>query len=1445
MTNFLELNPENSEETFLDIGSPPKDLTKTDKDNLSDFYSIALEEDPRVVEADLEAGQFPMMRGDANEKANRTNTNRAEAEVSQALSADQEQEGTFVALDRAQEAFRYEDYVSPDFAQLLNENDTFTGSEKRVLERRLAAERIVARKRGERSEGFTSTVGYFFDTAVSSVLHNIGGSPTSLIGMDEQFTEAGLQLAELAQETALLYSADVPAQEFEERLEGILDRVQDAGVFSEENPFYLETFLAMVDEGGVGWNSELEILFQAMDVFSLGTSSTLNAAVKGATRNGARPKAISKFADADEAKAIIVRKGDTGVDDSTLTEGTDSSIIRPAREMPEYHASPELEARRDLEANNQLLKAFQQIDFGPLVDPVIKDTLKETWLTKTRELNKLYKRRELDYGIRTDTFGNIFGQAFLGKMGSKPFKTLEGAEKFAQSVGGEVVEQLHEGKKSWVVAREWAIPTEGLVDATEVKDLASGFFSSIMSTTAKTTPKLDAILKQGEGKTSLALRTLSREYKKTRKSTKWSERKKIDAIFLELRDDPVYNYRTEPYTPTEFATRYEEKFDRVPRQEVVDYYDTLIELNDVDYYINADRILKEAVNNGEDMIQIDGVFHRSRVSKEVDAEDKVWNISTNTLVNRSDLAEDATIREIDGLFEIESVGFVKYVVADTPVIRRLYHSDVLPYNVGGHRKYNTPQLFFLKQTSDVKLAGGKEVAGRPKTFMGVRFEDEARQAFREFNEIVSAVNSGASTPTINKVILANNNWNLSLEDVADFQDFAKDYNLDITKTIDWVPDGEAIDGGFAGAGTVGDSFRGGLNTSKKRGVRPLVGFGGDDLDVLDPTKAIERGFAQTVARRGEMNYLFNAINGWVKAAEAEGAILNSDMLTGLKPKAKLDAAVLTKSSIGKALDVERNTIKQRLSNTTALVAAERNLLRSMADFVHGKSPKMAKALDWASTKDPAGFIRAMAFHSKLGLFNIDQMYVQANQIVNVIGVTSATIGPVGAMRGALGVVPMRLALVPSIPEEALKRIAKIQAPFTGIGADDFVELRNWFLSTGRNIIDRTVVEENNPAAFLGNQLLDWGQTFFKEGELSARIAAATTNFLERRAKGFQEDIFDPHVTRAMMHRQDVLTASMTSASAAPWQRSLLAVPLQFTTYHVRMAEQLFTDQILTGKERVSLMLSHLIFYGAAAVPAAGYLQDKLGFEGAVDADSGVYDLVRYGVMDATLTALSGEETALSTRLAVGEGLFDLFVKLSQEPLPTIAAGPGGAITIDSVDAMLKFMKNVAGGQFDQSVYDWNRFARNVSSYNKGYILFMAKRYGQMVSRKTEAPTMTDMSAVDTLLATMGIPLAEQDLLWTSVTNLQEEQKQLKKHIKEIVRLDNIVSRSLLAEEVDYDHIGSLMEDMGAMLEVLQPHERKKALDSLRFNGKIPQSVIRNLIKNGHPEIASKLQGAIE
>lgn len=1433
MTDFID-KPEEQPDEFIGPAETTPSVSPALSDQLVAYYSTALNKDRDSVALDMESGSFPILRNEASQKADANTSQRASIFVENLLT--EKPEDAQEKLNTLREGLVFGNYIAPDVAALLNENSDMSAFEKRVIERAFAAQRIIEEKREQSSEGIISGIGYWLDSGFSDLVHGPLGAASELTGVGGETLEGAGQLIGLAQEAAELLQQDITPEDFEQQFKDILDRVADAGLFSEENPFYLESFLQMVREGGVGFESNLARVFQVADIAALGVTSL-------AGNTGSLSRSMSRVAAREQAKDIVVELGEAGVDNGVLTEGTSVKALQVADPDREYYSAPELTAMRELEANNSALDAVKKYDWGSFVDPDIFEAKKAEWLVKIQEASKGYKRHEMNYDIRVGTSGNIIGTAVLGNRSGSPYKTLNAAQKFADRIGGEVLEQITEGKTQFVVRKEWDIPTQGFTDTTDLKEVASGFLSGIMSTTARTTVKLDAMLKRGEAQAVKAMRDLGKDYKKALKGVSKSEINNVDELFRQLRDDPLENWRREALTTPEFSKKYLQMFGAEPSSNVVKYFESARDISDVDYFLNADQMLKEAINNKETMVRLDGQYYRAKVVTP-DADEAVYNMDGKSLHLMSDLDENTIVYEIkDFAYEPEGVGKVRYVVGDLTT-RRMYHTDVMPYNVGGHRKYTDPYNFYIKQDGrEVKLAGGATFDAKPSTFMTVRTEKEAKLAVDQFNNIVEAIQNNLPKSKVNEVIARNNNWNTSIEDIADFQSFVDEFNLAIDRKINYAGDNEPLVGqSFAGNTTIGSSFRNGLAVSKARGTRPLLGYGGEELDTLAPTKAIERGFAQSLARKGDQRYLFNAINGWIKAARKEGAILNDNDLIGLAPKVAMDRAELSKQTeVGKALFRERETIRYRLSNTTAQVAAEKSFLTAMADFAYKKGwNKTGKGFDKLSMKDPVGFMRAMAFHAKLGLFAVDQVYVQASQLINVAGIVSANIGPQGAVRSMLAVAPLRLALVEEIPQAALTRIAKLQSPFTGISPDDFIQLRDWVKHTGRNVVDKTVVEENNAVgSIVGNQILDYGQVFFREGELIARLGAAAANLLERRAKYPNEDIFDTRVVDKMIHRQDILTASMTSASAAPWQRSLLALPLQFTTYHVRMAEQLFTEGLLTKGEKVSLGLTHLFAYGTAAVPVAGYLQDRMGYEGAVDPSTGLYDVVRYGALDATLSALSGEETALSSRLAVGEGLFDLFMKTGEESLLEIAIGPSGSIGLEFAKATNSMIKNVFTGQFEYLSYDWNRFARNVTAYDRAYSLWMAQRYGVYVSRKSEDVLLDDMSSVEGVLKGLGIPLEEQELMWTTVGNMMFDKKMLDKSIKEIQRLDNIASR--LINEGDTEGASKVMEDIGAMIQVHTPAEQDKIMFRLRQTLTIHENTIRMLIKKGHPEIANKLQ----
>jgi len=1428
MTDFAD--EKSVTEDFAEI--PVKEVETTLTGEILDNYSAALD----IPREKAEAESKSMLEHQAKRKAQTAKDLQAQKTVASIIDEEPDPVKAQELLTNVRENYTFGHFVAPDIAGLAADSESLSPIQKNIIEKVTSAERLLNNKVQERSEGFVNSVGYFFDMALSSFVH----SPKDLI-TDEY--------VELAREASGLFYTDLTKEEFETRFSEVLDRAADYGFFSEENPFYLMQFIELVKEQGEGNEARLQKAFEVADTMTMVFSGPVFKAPATSAR------AITALKSAESVAKATARKVEQGIDDVSIVANTATDFETVLKD--DYLVSPGLKAAREAEVDNQALRIIRSGNWGEFVPTEQLAQIKDDIVADLKVKNKAWKRHEINFGVYSqEGFGNLIGYAVLGKRGGEPYKKLETAQKFADRIGGaRVIQRTYEGEDRFFVVKEWNVPTEGLSDATDLKQVAGGLLSRIMSTTARTTPELDALIKRGEAQGMKSVIEIGSRYKKTRRKVSKTSFSNVNKIMKDMGEDPEFSYRQASMTEDEFIEEYSRRFGE-PNEATVEYYKALRDLSDMEYFITADSILKEAVNRGEDMMELDGSWFRTRRVENLDEDDAVWFIDgtgAGRMVKYSDLdPKKAVVREVEG-FAYQPEGGnsgVRYVAANSPKTRRLYHSDVLPYRGGGSRKYAREYDFYLKQESDkLKLLGGEEVEGKPKTFMAVRFEDEARLVVKQFNEIVRVINTpGVTTRQMDEVISANNSWNTDIEDIADLQAFADEFNLDLTKGIDYAPEGETLTQ-WAGSQTVGQGFW----SAKARGDRPLIGFGGDTLDQLDPSKAIERDSVSAVGRKSMQNYLNAAVEGWLKAAvehtdPTTGAKVNSitnwDEVKDLPPFLKFQRAVPTEGTkVGRKLTEEQRTIRYILSNTTAQVESERKFMKGMADYAFGKGwSNSAKAMAWTETGDPAGFLRAVAFHTKLGLFAVEQVYVQASQLINVLGVTSATIGPIGSARAMAATPFMRMMLLDSIPDKAASLIANTIGPIAGFKADDLLQLRDWLKSTGRDVVERTVVEKNNPHSPIGankfQSFIEAGQVPFNEGEKIARIGAALANLAERRRIYPDEDIFSDAVTNAMVHRQDVLTASMTSASAAPWQRSLLAVPLQFTTYHVRMVEQLFTNKILTGKERASLASMHVFAYGAAGIPVAGYLQDRYGYEGAIDPTTGIYDAVRFGALDYFLSAATGEETALSARLAVGEGLFDLYRNIKDQGLFETAVGPGGSISWESAKAFNSLVKNVFAGKFDYTSYDWNRFARNVTSYDRAYTLWMAQRYGMTYSRNTLAPTNTDMSEVDTVLASLGIPLAERELLWTTVGNQMMDDRQLKKSVKEILRLDRMIKD--YSEKEDWEAVTNIANDIGAILSVHTPGEVDTIMFRLRSQFDSLSFVRKKALENGKHVIADKL-----
>jgi hypothetical protein len=1412
-------------------------LGESNAELYANYYATALDKDWNTAHNELSAGLFGVLKteADANVEAERLSL------VDRIIEETDSKEQAAARIQEETEGLRFSRFANPDVQVLLGDAPN-SERDRRQLDRIVSAERMVGQVQERSAEGVMATIGYFADTAVSSVIHNILGAQAELTGLGDMTFEGAGQLIDLAKEAADLIQSDIPIDMFEQEFKLILDRVAEAGVFSDANPMYYETFLTMVNEQAMGGTALIERGFQALDVGTLG----LAASVRGVKMASQAPRVLTRTKGREAGVESVVEASDAGRSSAMTTEAR-PSVIRPAdSDPPTYFTGPELEAQRLVETNNAALNAAKRLHWGNPVDPEKFESVRLAERAAIRERMKTYRRYEMDINFITDPFGNIIGRMTLGKRGKAagtPYIDRKGAQKLATQVGGEVREIIEAGKTRYVVDKEWNIRSDNLVDPTNIAEVNTNALIEIGSTTARTTAELDAIRKQGEAIGSKAIREATRAYDKVRSKTTKKDIEHVNQMMLLLRDDPNYNYHTSRLNDKDFAEMYFSRVGESPTQQTLDYYNALSDISDTEYFINADAILKDAVNNNEVMLQLDGVFYRSKQTN-LPNDELVW--FDGRVVDVESLPEDISIFQIKGdAYQPGGGAPTRFVAVSKPTTRRMFHTDVMGYKPGGHRRYKDRLGFYIKQEGETKLITGKTVK-RLTTFMGTRNKKEAHQVVEEFNNIIDAIESGIGGRALDDVIKANNAWNTSIEDIADFNSFLDDMNLDHAR-VDLAADGEMLDGtlSWAGETDVGQVFRNGWN-NKARGSQPLIGFGGEELATLDPANMIQRSFASALNRHADQNYYFRAVNGWLKAAEESKAISNMDEIAGMSPKQKMyNAKIKTSNKHAVAFENERNTIKFALSNPTTTAGAEKWIMDLASDYAYEKGAKgISRTIDEGN---PVGWMRGLAFNTKLGLFAPDQIYVQAAQLINSTGIASANLGAVGAMRGSLGGVPLRIALIENIPDGALQRIAKVQAGFTGLSAEDFLTLRNWMKETGRDIVDRTVIEDNNTnmvGTTAVGRTLAYGRIPFNTGEGIARAGAAVLNALERvKEYGSLGDIMTDEAIRSMIRRQDILSASMTTASAANWQRSAMAIPLQFMTYNVRMMEQLFTNRVLSGAERRRLAMTHLAVFGAAAVPTAGWLADKWEWNGGVPDDSeGIFNLLRYGALDGILTEMFDNETALSGRLGVGDGLTDFVSGFFTDQVWETLGGPSVGIGMDILSAFGSFTKNLGTGNVNLLEADVNRLARNVTSYNRAYQAWVAQRYNRVTSRSSDA-TLYRADGTDAMLLAMGIPLREADRLWTAYNFSKADDAHFDTHVNNLVRMSRIAGNAM--KDGDLDGYAETMDDIGYFLDLLTPPEKRKALQRLNKDGVLSDSMIRTLGQKGKGDVAKRLRRMID
>jgi hypothetical protein len=468
------------------------------------------------------------------------------------------------------------------------------------------------------------------------------------------------------------------------------------------------------------------------------------------------------------------------------------------------------------------------------------------------------------------------------------------------------------------------------------------------------------------------------------------------------------------------------------------------------------------------------------------------------------------------------------------------------------------------------------------------------------------------------------------------------------------------------------------------------------------------------------------------------------------------------------------------------------ILTSIKDKFGGRIGNWASDRLATQQKDPGSMMRAFAFHTKLGLFNPKQYFIQANGMINIASIAGAD-----GMRGMAAYPITRWALAAGESRWAEFGARAERARI--MSKSDFVEGMALLKRSGWNAIggDVSFIDAlTSPELAKGSlgkmksKALNWGQKPFEEGERSVRLASYMTAYLERKKALGPGRTLSRRDEVEILQRAKDLTGNMTRESNAAWQKGYAGVLTQFFGYQARIMEQ-FTGAKLTGAEKLRLFMGYSTIYGiptavgaaTGVLPVRDIVLDSLSDLG-YDIDNTAVEPFVDGLVSTFVEYLTDYEPNFADRYGPG-GLptfYDLFREDSS--WSDLMLGASGGIMGDALKdtspiftMMASEFADFEGGAYTLTVDDVVKPLRNITTVDDAFKLYQVYNTGVWASKN--GTNLMEMDLPEAVMAALtGLQPAEiEDAFRKRGSNrrfAEEEKKwmnELTKEYKKVQRMD--------------------------------------------------------------------------
>ena len=386
--------------------------------------------------------------------------------------------------------------------------------------------------------------------------------------------------------------------------------------------------------------------------------------------------------------------------------------------------------------------------------------------------------------------------------------------------------------------------------------------------------------------------------------------------------------------------------------------------------------------------------------------------------------------------------------------------------------------------------------------------------------------------------------------------------------------------------------------------------------------------------------------------------------------------------------------------------------------------------------DPFHYTRAMAFHTKLGMFNPVQIFTQGQ----ALAVTTA-IAPKYATR-SIGATSQMWRLSMTSKENIINHMADLQTKIPGFGMkkEDFLDSYHWLKETGFDLVGqdhawRGDIFEEKMFIGGGKRFLDKGAMFFNNTERFTRMNAWNTAYMEYVENNvLKGGRIGPRDAQKILLRAKDLNVNMSRESNAIYQSGFMSSFTQFWGYQARLTD-LMLGKRLKPQEKVQLIAGMGALYGVSGPantlnPFYNVYEDirEEALKRGIDPNAGLMGLVMNGIPSTIYAAAFGDQVNFGERFGPGGfpivGNIEKAMNDSELPiwlsLLEQAGGAGTSITSDIIADTVPFTGELLSMLKGESTVNITTEAamsvlKNISSVSQASKMYHAIKTSEWIS----------------------------------------------------------------------------------------------------------------------------------